>query len=134
MGHPRPHRHPPACPHCQDPPRCPAHLQERPHLRNPAHYWTSPHPPDCPPANCPRDPHPHSPGCFPGCCHPCPRCVPCPSCCSCCRPRCHCCLCCCPSGSCCLCCCPPCPRCLRCCPSYRCLSSTPSANQYLKDN
>merc|ERR1711982_10716 len=85
-----------------------------PHLRNPAHHWTSPHPPDCPPANCPRDPHPHSPGCFPGCCHPCPRCLPCPSCCSCCCPRCHCCLC--------------------CCPSHRCLSNIPSANQYLKDN
>merc|ERR1712121_274884 len=95
---------PPACPHCQDPPRCPAHLQERPHLRNPADHWTSPHPPDCPPANCPRDPHPHCPGCFPSCCYPCPRCLPCPSCCSC------------------------------CCPSYRCLSSIPSADQYLKDN
>merc|ERR1711964_860928 len=34
---PPPHRHPPACPHCQDPPRCPAHLQNRPLLRNPAH-------------------------------------------------------------------------------------------------
>merc|ERR1712055_1279996 len=50
----------------------PAHLQERPHLRNPAHHWTCPHPPVCPPANCPRDPHPHCPGCAPGCCHPSP--------------------------------------------------------------
>merc|ERR1711962_218934 len=122
-----------ACPHCQDPPRSPAHLQERPHLRNPAHHWTCPHPPDCPPANCPRDPHPHCPGCVPGCCHPSPRCLPCPSCCSCCCPRCHCCLrccsrCCC-SCCCCSCCCPNCPCCLRCCPSHRCLSSVPSVDQ-----
>merc|ERR1712013_326854 len=91
------------------------------------------HPPDCPPANCPRDPHPHSPGC-----------VPCPSCCSCSCPCCHCCLCCCPSGSCCLRCCPSGSCCLRCCPycpcclccrpSYRCLSNIPSAHQYLKVN
>merc|ERR1719474_2402094 len=87
--HPRPHRHPPACPHCQDPPRSPAHLQERPHLRDPAHHWTCPHPSDCPPANCPRDPHPHCPGCVPGCCHPSPRCLTCPSCCSCCCPHRH---------------------------------------------
>merc|ERR1711962_1127001 len=111
-----------ACPHCQDPPRSPAHLQERPHLRNPAHHWTCPHPPDCPPANCPRDPHPHCPGC-----------LPCPSCCSCCCPRCHCCLRCC-SRCCCSCCCcsccrPNCPCCLCCCPSHRCLSSIPSVDQ-----
>merc|ERR1712212_514714 len=117
----------PPCPHCQNPPRCPAHLQERPHLRNPAHHRTCP--------------HPHCPGCFPGCCHPSPRCLPCPSCCSCCCPSCHCCLrrcsrcccsCCCPNCPCCLRCCPCCPRCLRCCPSYRCLSSTPNVDQYLK--
>merc|ERR1739838_640168 len=64
----------PPCPTCPDPPRCPAHLQEHPYLRNPAHQWTSPYPPDCPPANCSRNPHPHRPGCFPGCGPPSSRC------------------------------------------------------------
>merc|ERR1711881_618083 len=119
LGTPQRQRLPPARPHCQDPPRCPAHLQERPHLRNPGHHWTSPYSPDRPPANCPRDPHPHRPGCLPGCCHPRPRCLPCPSRCSCCCPPCPCCLC-------------SCPSCCCCCPSCRCLSSVPSLHQYLK--
>merc|ERR1712198_68704 len=63
-----------SCPHCQDPPRCSASLQEHPYLRNPGYLWTRPYSPDCSPANCPRDPHSHRPGCLPGCCHPCPRC------------------------------------------------------------
>ena len=34
----------------------------------------------------------------------------------------------------CSCCCPSCPCCLCCCPSNCCLSSTPRADQYLKEN
>merc|ERR1712106_987629 len=119
----------------------PAHLQEHPYLRNPGYQRTRPYPPDCPPANCSRNPHPHRSGCFPGCGHPSSRCCPCPSCR---RSRC-------PSCSCCLCCCPcccwicwswiwsrswicwSCPWSHRRCPSRCCLSSGyQNFHQYLK--
>merc|ERR1711994_373868 len=92
--HPRQDRHLPACPYCQDPPCCPAHLPGCACACPGPRHRCCQDPPDCPPADRARDQDPHCPAGQPcerrsrRCCPPCRRCSCSRRCCPLCRCRC----------------------------------------------